>query len=125
LTGKWSTVTTEVTDWTLNISPEKNESTTFADTGIFRKWYHGEPEVTVEINGFWPNAVAYPLADIVEGVATDVLVLRTEDATTDFTITITGMTRNIKGPVVNRHTGLNSFSAQFIGRITATAGSLT
>ena len=124
LTGEFSTVAgVEVTDWTLNVSPEKIESTTFADAGIYRKWYHGEPEVTVDFNGHWPGNVVFLTADVAEGAANSTLLLRTQEATTDFTITVVGMVRNIKLGV-NRHTGLNSMTASFIGRITATAGSL-
>ena len=114
----WTTVADiEVYDWTLSVNPEKIESTTFADTGIYRKWYHGEPEVTVDFNGHWPNGVAYPIASVAEGIAASTLTLTTESGKT---ITIVGMVRNIKLGV-NRHTGLNSMSASFIGRITVTA----
>ena len=114
----WTTVADiEVAEWTLTVNPEKIESTTFADAGVYRKWYHGEPEVTVDFNGHWPNNVAYPITSVAEGIAGATLTLTTEAGKT---IAIVGMVRNIKLGV-NRHTGLNTMNANFIGRITVTA----
>lgn len=115
----------EVFEWTMNINPERIESTTFADAGIWRKWYHGDSEVTVDFNGHWPLGVAYPLADVTEGIAGSTLTLTSQTdtiggASGTKTITIVGMVKNIKQGV-NRHTGLNTMTAQFIGRISATA----
>lgn len=123
LTGEYSTLTVEIFEWNLTVEPEQIERTTFATSGIYRKWYQGTPTVTASFTGHWPSGVTFPTADVVEGAGNSTLALRTQDATTDFVITLTGMVQRLR-QTVNRRSGLNGCEGEFIGRISASAGVL-
>lgn len=121
VTGTFSTIHIHIHSWNAEFDENLFESTEFGASLKGMSWYRGIYVMRGTLTGFYPNAVAFPIADIEAGAAASSLVLT---STTGETFTFSAhLVRPSIGVTVQGGAPINSLQTGFVSHGTIATAS--